>query len=73
MLRMCVCMHSHFVENHPIRILQDGVLISEMVLSQPPPHAPVSIEELLATQNELMRVLLQNEAHRGTGHPQHYR
>jgi hypothetical protein len=24
----------------------------------PPPHAPVSIEELLATQNELMRVLV---------------
>jgi hypothetical protein len=24
----------------------------------PPPHAPVSIEDLLATQNELMRVLV---------------
>jgi hypothetical protein len=24
----------------------------------PPPHAPVRIEELLATQNELMRVLV---------------
>jgi hypothetical protein len=34
----------------------------------PPPHAPVSIEELLATQNELMRVVVQNEAHRGVGH-----
>jgi hypothetical protein len=39
----------------------------------PPPGAPVSIEELLATQNKLMRVLVQNEAHRGAGHPQHYR
>jgi hypothetical protein len=27
MLRMCVCMHSRFVENHPIRILEDGPLI----------------------------------------------
>jgi hypothetical protein len=26
-------MHSHFVENHPIRILEDGPLISEGVLS----------------------------------------
>jgi hypothetical protein len=33
MLRMCVYMHSHFVENHPIRILEDGPLISEVVLS----------------------------------------
>jgi hypothetical protein len=35
MLRMCVYMHSHFVENHPIRILEDGPLISEGVLSHP--------------------------------------
>jgi hypothetical protein len=34
MLRMCVYIHSHFVENHPIRILEDGPLISEGVLSQ---------------------------------------
>jgi hypothetical protein len=34
MLRMCVYMHSRFVENHPIRILEDGPLISEGVLSQ---------------------------------------
>jgi hypothetical protein len=38
----------------------------------PPPRAPVSIEELVATQNELMRVLMQNEAHRGAGHPHHH-
>jgi hypothetical protein len=31
----------------------------------PPPHAPVSIDELLAAQNELMRMLVQNEAHHG--------
>jgi hypothetical protein len=34
MLRMCVCMHSRFIENHPIRILEDRPLISEVVLSQ---------------------------------------
>jgi hypothetical protein len=34
MLRMCVYMHPRFVENHPIRILKDGPLISEVVLSQ---------------------------------------
>jgi hypothetical protein len=34
MLRMCVYMHSRFVENHPIQILKDGHLISEGVLSQ---------------------------------------
>jgi hypothetical protein len=33
MLRMCVCMHSRFVENHPIWILEDGPLIFEVVLS----------------------------------------
>jgi hypothetical protein len=34
MFRTCVYMHSRFVENHPIRILKDGPLISEVVLSQ---------------------------------------
>jgi hypothetical protein len=29
MLRMYVCMHSRFVDNHPIWILEDGPLISE--------------------------------------------
>jgi hypothetical protein len=33
MLRMCVYMHFRFVENHPIRILEDGSLISKVVLS----------------------------------------
>jgi hypothetical protein len=33
MLRMCVYMHFCFVENHPIRILEDGPFISEGVLS----------------------------------------
>jgi hypothetical protein len=31
---MCVYMHSRFIENHPIRILEDGPLISEGVLLQ---------------------------------------
>jgi hypothetical protein len=34
MLHMCVCRHSHFIENHPIQILEDGHLISKVVLSQ---------------------------------------
>jgi hypothetical protein len=34
MLRMCVYMHSRFVENHPIRILENEPLISEVVLSK---------------------------------------
>jgi hypothetical protein len=33
MLRMCVYMHSHFIENHPIWIREDGPLIFEVVLS----------------------------------------
>jgi hypothetical protein len=32
MLRMSVCMHSRFVENHSIWILEDGPLISEVLL-----------------------------------------
>jgi hypothetical protein len=39
----------------------------------PPPQAPVSIEDLLATQNELMRVLVHNEANRGGECLQHHR
>jgi hypothetical protein len=39
----------------------------------PPQCPPVSIEQLLATQNELMLMLMlmENEAHRGAGHLQH--
>jgi hypothetical protein len=35
MLRMCVYMHSRFIKNHRIWILEDGPLISKMVLSHP--------------------------------------
>jgi hypothetical protein len=37
----------------------------------PPPHLSVSLEQLLATQNELMTLLIQNEACRGAECPQH--
>jgi hypothetical protein len=37
----------------------------------PPPHPPVSLEQLLATQNELMTLLIQNEARRGAECLQH--
>jgi hypothetical protein len=39
----------------------------------PPPHLPVSLKQLLATQNELMTLLIQNEVRRGAEHPQHSR
>jgi hypothetical protein len=39
----------------------------------PPPHLPVSLEQLLATQHELMNLLIQNEACRGAERPQHPR
>jgi hypothetical protein len=39
----------------------------------PPLHPPVSLEQLLATQNELMTLLIQNEARRGAEHSQHPR
>jgi hypothetical protein len=39
----------------------------------PPPWAPINIEDLLATQNELMRVLVHNEANRGEECLQHHR
>jgi hypothetical protein len=41
---MCVYIHSRFIENHPIRILEDGPLIFEGVLSQCPHHVLKSHE-----------------------------
>jgi hypothetical protein len=35
-----------------------------------PSRPPVSLEQLLTTQNELMSLLIQNETHRGTEQPQ---
>jgi hypothetical protein len=39
----------------------------------PPPHPPVSLEQLLATQNDLMRRLVENDGRRGAERqqPQH--
>jgi hypothetical protein len=31
----------------------------------PPPHLPISLEHLLATQNDLMRRLVEKNEHRG--------
>jgi hypothetical protein len=45
MPHMCVCMHSRFVENHPIWILEDGLLISEVVLSHYSSLPFISIDE----------------------------
>jgi hypothetical protein len=36
-----------------------------------PPRPPVSLEQLLATQNELMTQLIQNETCRGAEQPEH--
>jgi hypothetical protein len=40
-------------------------------VSPPPPHPPVSLEQLLATQNELMNLLIQNEARHRAERLQH--
>jgi hypothetical protein len=49
---MCVYMHSHFVENHPIRILEDGPLIFEVVMPHncKPVSTPMSMSEKLSLQ-----------------------
>jgi hypothetical protein len=39
----------------------------------PSPRPPVSLEQLLATQNELMTLLIQNEIRHGAEQPQHPR
>jgi hypothetical protein len=39
----------------------------------PPPCSPISLEQLLMMQNELMRMLTENKAHRGACRPQHPR
>jgi hypothetical protein len=36
----------------------------------PPPHPPVSLGQLLATQNDLMRRLDENDGHHGVEHQQ---
>jgi hypothetical protein len=39
----------------------------------PPPHPPISLEQLLATQNGLMTLLIKNEARHGAERLQHPR
>jgi hypothetical protein len=39
----------------------------------PPPSLPVSIEQLLATQNVLIRMLVESHAHHGARRPLHHR
>jgi hypothetical protein len=39
----------------------------------PPPRSLVSLEQLVATQNELMTLLIQNETHHGAERPHHPR
>jgi hypothetical protein len=51
MLHMCVCMHSRFVENHPIRILDDKHLISKVVLSQ----SSTDLAEMVTHQESVSR------------------
>jgi hypothetical protein len=36
----------------------------------PPPRAPVSLEQQLATQNDLMRILMENKMRRAAKHQQ---
>jgi hypothetical protein len=36
----------------------------------PPPRHPVSLEQLLGTQNDLMRRLVENDEHRGAKRPE---
>jgi hypothetical protein len=60
MLRMCVYMHSRFIENHLIWILEDGPLISKVVLLQDgsggrPVQMP-SVAVLLPSSKQLCRL-----------------
>jgi hypothetical protein len=52
MLCMCVYMHSHFIENHSIRILEGGPLISEVVLS----HNGIRVRSGLNTHSNHVKI-----------------
>jgi hypothetical protein len=39
--------------------------VSHGIAPPPPPRAPVNLEQLLATQNDLMRRLIENDERRG--------
>jgi hypothetical protein len=53
MIRMCVYMHSRFIKNHPIRILEDGPLIFEVLLSQPEPPVRRGGVQSCATHSDI--------------------
>jgi hypothetical protein len=53
MLRTCVYMHSRFVENYPIRIRENGPLISEVVLSQ----NGIRARSVLNTQSKHIKII----------------
>jgi hypothetical protein len=71
---MCVYMHSRFIENHPIWILEDGPLISEVVLSHnannreasnaenPPPPPPPTLEQVLIIQAHMLQTMVNMQA-----------
>jgi hypothetical protein len=54
---MCVYMHSRFVENHPIRILEDEPLISEGVLSQSCNHLQPYRERVICVVKKRFPIL----------------
>jgi hypothetical protein len=72
---------THFVEDHLLDIPETSVgrgqaLHASLHGPVPPPRPPcplVILEPLLATQNELMKMLVENDARRGAGRPQHPR
>jgi hypothetical protein len=67
--RWCVLEPLRMLSLTPLRDpLIVGMEINRLLLHR----APVSIEQLLASQNELMGVLVQNEARRGIERPQHH-
>jgi hypothetical protein len=51
-------MHSRFVENHPIWILDDGLLISEVILSHSPSFLTITHMTLSAKQFRSYRNLM---------------
>jgi hypothetical protein len=69
--------HTRAVEDATLDIPEDSVgrgrghgkALCDIPLPPPPPHPTVSIEQLLATQNELMSVLVLNEVHHGVERP----
>jgi hypothetical protein len=72
--------HTRSIEDHvldiPKLLVGHGqaplILPRGPALPPPLPHPQVSIEQLLAMKNDLMRRLVENDEHRGAGRPQHH-